>query len=157
MSSPEYATPLRIEVGENRLLRRLYLSFVLLTLLTLLWLPLSLWMTLPGALLFLALARRQWRLRPELGGGAVGLVWDAEQRWWWSQDGETLELLLRGDSYLSAVLVALNFRVPESRRRRSLLLTPAGIGQQEFRRLLVRIRLDGEAAVTAAKDGSAAT
>ena len=157
MSSPGYATPLRLEVGANRLLRRLYLAFVVLTLCSLLSLPLALWVTLPGALLFLGVALRQWRLRAELGGGAVGLVWDAEQRWWWSQGGDTVELQLRGDSYLSVPLMALNFREPERGRRRSLLLTPAGIGQEPFRRLLVRLRLSGEAAVASAKDGFTAT
>ncbi|MCW8840987.1 MAG: hypothetical protein OQL05_12110 [Gammaproteobacteria bacterium] len=151
MSSKGYATPLRIEVAANRLLRRLYLAFVVLTLSVLPGLPLSLYVTLPGAALFLWMARRQWRLRPELGGEPVSLVWDAEQRWWWSQGARTVELQLLGDSYLSAVLVALNFRPPESRRRRSLLLTPVGIGEENFRRLQVRFRLTGEEAVTAAK------
>lgn len=141
MSSKGYATPLRIEVGNNGLLRRLFLLFVILTTLVLLWVPWPLPLSLFLLAAFIVLASRVWSQRAELGGPQVRLVWDAEQHWWWQQQDRTEQLQLLGESYLSTSLVVLNFCKTDSRRRRSVVITPASIGRDTFRQLLVRFKL----------------
>lgn len=143
MSSKGYAAPLRLEVGPNRSLRILVALFVLAGTLVLIRLPVPLPFAVTAAILYLGLARREWCRRAELGGVPVSLLWDHEQRWWWSRDGESLELLLQGESFLSPVLVALNFRsIGGGHRRHAVVLTPAALGRETFRRLLVRLRLE---------------
>jgi hypothetical protein len=145
MSSKKYATPLRLDAAAVRPLQISYLAFVILTLAVLSGSPLPLLLRLLAVAVFAAAARRVWLRRSELGGGPVHLVWDGGQRWWWSQRGTERQLRLLGNSYLSPRLVVLNFRGVESGRRCSLVLLPASIGEEQFRRLLVRFRVEREA------------
>lgn len=149
MSSKEYATPLRLEIGINRLLRVIFLLFCVLVGAVLLWLPWPLPLSLIVLMLFSGAAANVWCRRAELGGPPVSLVWDGEQRWWWSQAEHTLQLNLLGDSYLSSSLVILNFRQSGARRCYSLLLTSGAVGRETFRRLLVRLRLQRKEALAA--------
>lgn len=142
MSSQGYATPLRLESGALPLLQRLYLLFSVLVVAVLVGLPVPLWLSAAAIALFLFAAYRVWRLRSELGGAAVALVWDAEQRWWWQQAGREHELELQGSSYLSTWLVILNWRERDSGKSFALVLSPASIGDDTFRRLLVRFRIE---------------
>ncbi|MGM0595108.1 MAG: protein YgfX [Pseudomonadota bacterium] len=147
MSSRGYAAPLRIEVTGNRLLRRLYLVLVALATVVLLWLSVRqplLFLSLP---LFLWLARREWLCRAELAGAPITLLWDVEQCWWAERDGEGRPLQLQGESFLSPVLVVLRFRRLPGRRRDAVVLTPGAVGEASFRRLLVRLRLEGREAL----------
>lgn len=144
MSSTGYATPLRLEVTGNPFLQRLFLLLLGAASLTLLLtsfrhppllvlIPLIIW-----------LARREWRRRPELGGDPLSLVWDHEQRWWCRSDKDLHELGLLGDSYLSPHVVVLNFHRLPRHDGFALVLTPKGVGRDNFRHLLVRLRLSGE-------------
>lgn len=141
MSSKEYAVPLRIEGRALAPLQRLYLLFCSMVGMTLLWLPVPVVPDLLLLLLFTLIARHTWKGRTELGGAPVQLVWDAAQRWWWTQGGVEQQLQLCGDSYLSRRLCILNFTEPAARKRRSLILMPAGSGTEPYRRLLVRFRV----------------
>lgn len=152
MSSKGYATPLALDVHPNKLLRTLYLLFVLQAGAVLLWLPLPFFACALVFLLFLIPVRMTWQKRPDLGGTPVRLVWDEQQRWWWSQGGETIEFALQGESYVSSSLVVLCFRQIEGKGRRSLVLTPRSVGMDTFRRLLVRFRVEGGEAITSAGD-----
>jgi hypothetical protein len=93
-----------------------------------------------------------WRKRPDLGGPPVSLVWDEQQRWWWSQGGEATELALQGESYISPSLVVLSFKQSDGAGRRSLVLTPKSVGKDTFRRLLVRFHVEGDVAIAPAAD-----
>jgi len=148
MSSKGYATPLRLESAAVPPLQQLYLLFVGLVLIVLASTPLPYGLQLPLLLSCVLLAWRVWHRRSELGAGPVSLVWDAEQRWWWHQGGREVELQLRGDSYLSARLIVLNFREAGSARRYSLVLLPRSLGEETFRRLRVRLRLEQELQTT---------
>ncbi len=139
MSSKGYATPLRIEVGANPLLRRLYLGMSGCAVLTLLLLPLPLPMNILAVMVLLLLATRVWQRRAELGGRPVKLVWDGEQQWWWQDEDETA-VELSGDSYLATCLAVLNFRTPGAVSR-AVVLTPKGIGEELFRRMRVRFQI----------------
>jgi hypothetical protein len=94
-------------------------------------------------LLLLLLATRSWYSRCELGGETVHLLWDGEGRWWWRQEEEENEMQLYGDSYLSPAMIVLNLREAQRGRVRSLVLFPSCIGEALFRRLAVRLKLEG--------------
>lgn len=143
MSARKYAQRLHLECSTVMRLRLLFVSAVLLSLLCTAVLPLSLLLKFLVLLLITLVALHCWRRRCELGAGTVTLTWDADSRWWWSQGGEETELALCGDSYLSTGMVILNFLNPASGRRRSLVLFPASVGCAVFRRLTVRLMLDG--------------
>jgi len=147
VSSRKSVQRLQIECHHNPLLRALFLAFTLLAAACLCILPLSWPLTGFSLLLLLSLAWRTWRLRCELDGERVSLLWDAEGRWWWCQGSEETELLLAGDSYLSSWMIVLNLRDPATARGYSMLLFPTSIGADRFRRLTVRLRLEGRVSV----------
>lgn len=147
MPVKKYAPRLQLECSNVGKLRLLFASTVVLSQLCLATLPLSLSLKSLLLLLITVLAWRCWSRRCELGADPVTLIWDAENRWWWSQGGEERELVLCGDSYLSTGMVILNFSAPTSRIRRSLVLFPASVGAMNFRRLTVRLRLEGRQSV----------
>jgi hypothetical protein len=141
MSSKGYATPLRLEVGANPLLHRLYLGMSVAAVVALITLTFPLLVKLLIVVLSLTIVVRVWHQRAELGGVPVQLVWDGEQRWWWTQEGREHAVELLGDSYLTSRLVVLNFLFTESRRRRAVVLTPAALGEETFRRMRVRFQI----------------
>lgn len=141
MSSKGYATPLRLEIVVNPLLRRLYLGMSLCAVVVLLFLPLPVMANLSAVFLLLLCVRYVWRRRAELGGAAVKLVWDGEQRWWWTSDGREERVELQDDSYIVPRLAVLNFRVAGSRGSRAVVLTPEAIGREVFRLMQVRFRI----------------
>ncbi len=143
MSARKPAQRLQLECSTVMKLRLIFSSAVFLSLLCVTALPLPLSPRFFMLLLIITLAWRCWRRRCELGASAVTLTWDADSRWWWSQGGEETELALSGDSYLSTGMVILNFQHPVSGRRRSLVLLSASVGAQAFRRLRVRLMLEG--------------
>lgn len=151
MSSKGSAQRLQIECHHNALLRALFVTCMALAGVCLLLVPLS-WPLLGfSLLLLLSLALRSWSSRCELGGERVSLLWDAEGRWWWCQGSEETELLLAGDSYLSSWMIVLNLRDPATARGHSMLLFPSSIGADLFRRLTVRLRLEGRASAPVAE------
>lgn len=141
MSSKGYATPLRLEVGSNPLLRCLYLVMALAATIAVssLALPFTVRLIIVTGLLYAVW--RVWQQRAELGGSAIQLVWDGEQQWWWSQQGREQAVELQGDSYLTSRLVVLNFLFTESGHRRAVVLTPAALGEERFRRMRVRFQV----------------
>lgn len=143
MSGNPVTQRLELECGAVMGLRALYFVALLGTTCCIALLPLA----LPLRFLLFAvtalMAWYGWRQRCELGGEAVTLLWDTEGRWWWRQGGVETELTLCADSYLSSGIVILNFRHPETRVRRSLLLFPGAVGSVLFRRLRVRLALEG--------------
>ncbi len=145
MSSKGYATPLRLEVSSNPLLRRLYLIMALAATIAMISLPLPFIARLIGVAGLLYAVWRVWKQRAELGGSQVQLVWDGEQQWWWSQQGRERVAQLQGDSYLTSRLVVLNFLFTESGRRSAVVLTPAALGEESFRRMRVRFQITPQA------------
>lgn len=143
MSGRKYAQRLQFECRPVTRLRLLFISSALLSELCVVVVPLSPLLKFSALLLIAAFAMGCWRNRCELGARAVTLTWDTDSRWWWAQKGEETELALCGDSYLSTGMVILNFRNPVSGRRQSLVLVPAAVGADVFRRLRVRLKLEG--------------
>lgn len=143
MSSKGSAQRLLIDCHHQQILRALFVSCTVAASACLLAVPLSWSLTVILLLLLYLLALRTWRARCELGGENVSLLWDAEGRWWWRQSGEEIELLLAGESYLSTWLIVLNLRHPLTGKGYELILCPAGSRKELFRRLTVRLRLEG--------------
>ena len=135
-------------------LRLLYVVMVLCALGCLALLPLPLWQLLLLQGMIVLLGWHCWRQRGELGGPGTSVIWDAEGQWWWLQSGEETPLVLAADSYLSTAMVILNFIEPGFRRRRSLLLFPASVGRDRFRRLRVRLLLEGGLSVRSGRENS---
>lgn len=143
MSDFRPAQRLELECKAVPGLHVLFLAALLLSLCCLVLLPWSLLMVMSLFMLTAGLAWRCWRRRCELGAPAVTLLWDAEGRWWWRQAGEETELKLCGDSYLSSRMVILGFSHPDTGRQRSLILFPTSVGPALFRRLRVRLMIEG--------------
>lgn len=143
MSSKGSAQRLQIECHNNLRLQALYFITNIIAAICLLISPLSSSLTLFSLLLLLSMAWRTWFARCELGGERVSLLWDSEGRWWWQQGGSEREMLLDGSSYLSTWMIILNLREPAKKRVCSILLFPSVTGDELFRRLTVRLKLEG--------------
>lgn len=147
MSSKGSAGRLQIECRHNPTLSTLFVGCILLAAACLLNVSLSWPLTGFALLLLFSLAWRTWSSRCELGGARVTLLWDGEGRWWWQQGGEECELHLAGDSYLSSWLIVLNLVDASTKRGHAMLLFPSSTGRALFRRLSVRLRLEGRASI----------
>lgn len=142
MSSSGYATPLRLEVGPVKALQRLYIAFFAVVTVVLWWLSLSYGATLILLPPLLWLAVSVWRVRPELGGSPLEVIWGAGGRWWLNGGRGEHEYRLQGNSYVSPYLVVLNFRALEPGDNRALVISRTAVGVEPFRRLQVRLRLE---------------
>ncbi len=140
MSSNPYA-PLRIEFRSSPVLKRVVVA-VCAGAAVCPWLtPLSFPASLALSLFAVAAVAWTWHKRPELGGRPVWLEWDREGQWFWHEGGRDRPVDLLGDTYLSAALVILNFRA--ARGRRSVVIPRDALDPVTFRRLKVRLRIEG--------------
>lgn len=135
-------------------LRALYLSVSLLSFCCIALLPLPLTVVFLLLTVTAGVAWRCWRQRCELGGMGGTVIWDPEGLWWWLQGGEETALFLSGDTYHSTGMVILNFYHPDTGRRHSLVLFPASVGSACFRRLSVRLSLEGGQSVRSGFENS---
>jgi hypothetical protein len=143
---------LQIECRHNQRLRVLYICCILIAGICLLVVPLSGPLRGFSLVLLFLFALRSWNARGELGGEKVSLLWDGEGRWWWRQNGKETELVLSGDSYLSTWMIVLNLHDPVTGGGNALLLFPVDLGDGLFRRLSVRLRLEGRASPPGPED-----
>ena len=78
------------------------------------------------------------------------VVWDAEGRWFLSNSGEAWEAHLCGESWINGRAMLLRWKAVEGKKPpSSMLLTVADVGPFVFRRLGIRLRIDGLGATTA--------
>jgi hypothetical protein len=148
MSSARYAAPLRLEPRRSRRLA-VYLAAAhggALALLPLLPLGMPVVAVLAG-LIVLSWAWNQathvWLRRDR---SIVSLVWLADGTWRLTDRGGTTRVCrLRWDSYVHPWLTVLNFT---GASRCSVVLLPDSLDPETFRRLRVRLGLQGRDAVT---------
>lgn len=141
MSSNPYA-PLRIEPHPSRRLRRLVAAAALSASLAPWFTPLPWYACAAFSALCLVGWRVSWRRRAELAGPPLALLWDRDGNWFWVQESAWRRVELLGDSYLSPGLVVLVFR--QSRwRRRHVVLFRDSLDTVTFRRLKVRLKIEG--------------
>lgn len=141
MSSPRYATPLRLRVETSRRLQGLVLLFLAFAFGSLAVTNLSWWLKGAVALLLSLSAISEWRKRPELGGAARELTVRPTGVWLLQQGGESISCQLQGQSVVSAWFVLLCLQEREGRRRFNFILWQAEQPAQLFRRLRVYLRL----------------
>lgn len=73
----------------------------------------------------------------------LSLVWDGEGDWnLFTAAGEQLTARLQENSYVHPYLVILNFLIPK-RGRRSVILLPDSLDRPTMKKLLARIRVEG--------------
>jgi toxin CptA len=147
MSSPKFATPLRLE---PRLSRRLLLLVgfthvgALGVVLSLREMPAYLQLFLvSGIVLSLWHTARQqgWLQQP---AAIRCLTWQADGDWLLETGaGETLAAQLLPSSYVHPWLVVLNLRLEDRRWPRSLVLLRDSLDETTFRRLRVRLAVEG--------------
>jgi hypothetical protein len=71
-------------------------------------------------------------------------VWDADGRWFLSRADKTWEATLRGSSWLNGRAMVLQWdAVDGNEPRTSMLLAEIDLGAIAFRRLGIRLRIDG--------------
>jgi hypothetical protein len=109
---------------------------------------------LPCAIALSGVLTAAFRWSGWLGGGKSldGMVWRGDGVWLLTfQDGRQAEATLEGSTRMSPAAVWLRWKFEGLRPRwRSLLLIPGDLPEADFRRLLVRLRLDrSECAPTA--------
>ncbi len=145
MSSGVFDRPLRLELQPSRYL----VFFVLISYggaLLLLWVT-SLWwvLKLVLSLVLLGDGRRQWRRHVWFQHPAAlkELIWKEDGRWVAPGEGtaEDLELTLK-QSFVHPWLVVLNFAAGHWRTH-SVVILPDALAPETFRRLRVRLRMEG--------------
>ncbi|HEU4601496.1 MAG TPA: hypothetical protein VFS24_05995 [Steroidobacteraceae bacterium] len=100
-----------------------------------------------GTFIWLTFRRAGWLRGP---ASLCSIIWDADGRWFLSRSGQRWEASLRGDSYVSSRALLLRWdAVDANLPRNSMLLTRADLGLVDFRRLVVRLRIDGARARSA--------
>jgi hypothetical protein len=147
LSSPRYATPLRLRVEHSARLRAIF---------TLFYLPSSgslLLAQLPTELKLLALVGvsvaflHTWRRRPELGAEAVELILRPNGKWQLNRGSKSIALQLHGQSTISHRVMLLCFHAEEGRGRFDYLLWHSEQPADLYRRLLVYLKLYAAEAV----------
>ncbi len=153
MSSNGYAPALWLECGAIRWLQVVYLLFALLSLYSLWLLPWPWWAALFATVPLLLLLWRTWGRRGELGGESVLLHWDEDGQWWQLPNREPL--VLARESLLSPALTILRLR-PLARQAPVLacLLTPQTLGEENYRRLVLRLREQARREALSAQAGT---
>lgn len=146
MSSPRYASPLRLELRRSRWLA-LYLASVhagALLLIPLLPLGAVLGTALAGLIAASFLGNYIARVQMRRDKSIVALVWGRDGDWLLiERGGRTPVCSLRPDSYVHPRLCLLNFA---GERRGSVVLLPDSLDSESFRRLRVRLGLRNPAA-----------
>lgn len=105
MSSPRYATPLRLRIEHSPRLRAIFILFSLLCFIALLLAQMPVWLKIVLLVVLLVVVVKVWRGRPELGGETVELVLRPNGGWLLQE--EKLQLL--GESTVSDGVMVLGF------------------------------------------------
>lgn len=143
MSSPGYAAPLRLDLRPSPVLAAALISSHGGALALLATVPLPGWAAAALAVLVAASLLRALARHALLWGreAVTGLVWEGDGAWTLvTRAGSQSPCHLSADSYVGPRLTVLNFTGP---RRRSVLVLPDRVAQEGFRRLRVRLMLEG--------------
>lgn len=139
MSCKGYAPVLWLECRGDSRLRYAYAGFSLLCLLSILLLPWPWWGKLPVLGFLVVLLLRCWQGRCELGGPGIRLHWDEDGQWWCHPAGQAMRL--EREQLLSPWLIVLRLRPFDGLGRPlAVLFTPHTLGEENFRKLTLRLR-----------------
>lgn len=146
MSSKRYASPLTLKPKRSRIFVSLLVvgHIGAMALLAPLVLPIELKITMAVMLLASLIITLQRQAGAPRAGNIATLVWKADGDWVIETvGGKICEAQLQPSSYLHLWLVVLNFRLDESRRTRSVIFFPDALDTEVFRKLRVRLGVDG--------------
>ena len=139
MSSPRYATPLRLTLKHSPRLRAIYLIFITLCVVSLLAANLLFEVRLLLLVLLVSVSAMVWRQRVELGGEAAKLVLRPNGSWLLLRGEREEKLQLNGQSTVSQAVTILVFK--GEGRGRQFVLWRQELGYDVYRRLQVYLRL----------------
>lgn len=143
MSSPKYASPLILKPETSRVFIGLFAIAHLGALAVVL--PLNLSWVIKISLLSLVAVSMFVVLRGKGFSNVNILTWKEGGEWVLElSDGTQYETYLLPSSYVSPWLVVLNFSKAENQRGRSVTLFRDALDEESFRRLRVRLRIDGK-------------
>jgi hypothetical protein len=143
MSSQKYASPLILKPETSRVFIGLFAIAHLGALAVVL--PLNLSWVIKISLLSLVAVSMFVVLRGKGFSNVNILTWKEGGEWVLElSDGTQYETYLLPSSYVSPWLVVLNFSKAENQRGRSVTLFRDALDEESFRRLRVRLRIDGK-------------
>jgi hypothetical protein len=137
--SRTYATPLELELSPSKRQRKLLLFINALAAISILLLP---WHFLLRLVFLVSVLLLSYFLRYKTSA-CKRIVWQSGNHWLLTIDDVTSEAVLLPETLVSFWLVILLFRL-EGGRRCSVLIWPDSVHADAFRRLRVRLKLDGE-------------
>ncbi len=109
MSSPRYATPLRLRLDHSPRLRAIFILFLSLCVTALLLAQMPLWLKLLAAVVLAVVGLKTWHGRSELGGEACELVLRPNGGWLLQRGGGEEKLRLFGESTVIYGVMVLGF------------------------------------------------
>ncbi len=143
MSSPKYASPLILKPETSRVFTGLFAIAHLGAMAVVL--PLNFSWLIKITLLTLVAVSMFVVLRGKGFANVNVLTWKEGSEWVLElNDGTQVETYLLPSSYVSPWLVVLNFSKSENQRSRSVTLFRDALDEESFRRLRVRLRMDGK-------------
>ena len=137
MSSPRYATPLRLRLDHSPRLRAVFLLFISLCVIALLLAQIPLWLKLLAVVVLAVVVLKTWRRRPELGGEACELVLRPNGGWLLNE--EKMQLLAESTVNYGVMVLGL----VGDRSKRWFVLWRHEVDGEVWRRLGVYLRLYG--------------
>lgn len=139
--SRAYATPLELQLMPSRFQRRYFVFIYLLVACSILLLPVQIIIKLTAIFLLLLFAVYYFRYLQRFDR----LVWMQGNHWLLLRGGTQLEARLLDDSIRTSWLVILNFRIVSALRPSlvSVVIWPDSLPAEMFRRLKVRLRVEG--------------
>lgn len=137
--SRTYATPLELELSPSKRQRKLLLFINALAAISILLLP---WHFLLRLVFLVSVLLLSYFLLYKTSA-CKRIVWQSGNHWLLTIDDVTSEAVLLPETLVSFWLVILLFRL-EGGRRCSVLIWPDSVHADAFRRLRVRLKLDGE-------------
>ena len=143
MSSPKYASPLILKPETSRVFTGLFALAHLGAIAVVL--PLNFSWAIKIVLLTLVVVSMFVVLRGKGFASVKILTWKEDDEWVLQlNDGTEYETHLLPSSYMGPWLVVLNFSKAENQRGRSVTLFRDALDEKSFRRLRVRLGLDGK-------------
>ena len=137
--SRAYATPLELELSPSKQQRKLLLFIYALTAISILLLPWPFLLRLVCLICVLLLSKFLLYKIPSCNR----IVWQSGNNWLLITGDVTSKAVLLPETLVTYWLVILLFRVEEGRRC-SVLVWPDSVHYDAFRRLRVRLKLEGE-------------
>ena len=142
MSSPKYASPLILKPKTSRFFIGLFTIAHLGAMAILL--PLNFSLGIKISLLILVVVSMIIVLRGKGLANVDSMTWKESGEWVLGfHDGAQIETYMLPSSYVNTWLVVLNFSKTENHRARSVTLFRDALDQESFRRLRVRLSVDG--------------